>query len=54
MDALAIFKSFLSFNKRLRLFIVPPLLRLQPAGFKDDMAVCQVFGFILVFLAVTL
>jgi hypothetical protein len=37
-----ILRDLLKAHRKLRIFIIPPLHREIPMGFKEDMAVCQV------------
>lgn len=42
VEVLGLIKKLLVFNRSLRAFIVPPLHRLHPSGFKEDVASCLV------------
>lgn len=42
LEALSVVLDMLKANRKLRAFIVPPLFRLQPVNFKDDISICQV------------
>jgi hypothetical protein len=46
VEILAVIKSLLLSNRRLRAFIIPPLFRLHPTNFKDDIATCNVSALI--------
>jgi hypothetical protein len=47
VEALAVVKALLLSNRRMRAFMIPPLFRLHPSGFKDDIAVCVVLPILL-------
>jgi hypothetical protein len=44
VEVLAVIKALLLSNRRMRAFMIPPLFRLHPTGFKDDIAVCVVIS----------